>query len=425
MVGNSSRTSSMDRSIPSSLIRRRRLRKTLIWAAVAVAVVGLALWTISSIESTVLASDLRLASVELGSLETTVNAQGRIIPAYEQKINSPISTNVIGIYANAGDTVQAGQALLQLDLQSAETELSKMIDQQQIRNQEAVKQRLNSSTLLAELEMQVSVKEMELNVLKVDVVNEQRLDSLGSGTGDRVRKAQMAYQTAQLELEQLRKRLDNERLLADATGRVDELTLGSYAKDVAEKKRTLDQGRIPAPRDGVLTYIISDLGTNIVAGTCVAVVSDLSHFKVEGEVSESQSNLVSAGSEVTVRVGSDELNGIVTSMEPQASGGVVRFNVALNDQNPRLRPGLRVDLYVSYGYKDKVMRLPIPSGFKGRGEYELFVMDGDNHLVRRHVTLGDSNRDYVEVLSGLKVGDCVAVGDMKQFERVNSLKIKK
>ena len=94
--------------------------------------------------------------------------------------------------------------------------------------------------------------------------------------------------------------------------------------------------------------------------------------------------------------------------------------------NPRakgLRSGLRADLFISYGYKDDVVRLPQGAFFKGPGEYQLFVLDSDSRLQRRKVKLGDSNSSYIEVVSGLEPGDRVTVSDMTDYRNNKSLKL--
>ena len=48
----------------------------------------------------------------------------------------------------------------------------------------------------------------------------------------------------------------------------------------------------------------------------------------------------------------------------------------------------------------------------------------DDELVKRKVQLGDSNFEYVEVLSGLKLGDRVVVSDMNSYKNKNKLKLK-
>ena len=55
----------------------------------------------------------------------------------------------------------------------------------------------------------------------------------------------------------------------------------------------------------------------------------------------------------------------------------------------------------------------------------MFVLDADDHLTRRTVKLGDSNRRYVEVLSGLEPGDRVVVSDMENYRNSKNLKISK
>ena len=52
------------------------------------------------------------------------------------------------------------------------------------------------------------------------------------------------------------------------------------------------------------------------------------------------------------------------------------------------------------------------------------MRDGEGQLVKRKVQLGDSNFEYVEVVSGLKPGDQVVVSDMSQYKNKNKLKLK-
>lgn len=415
----------MDKQISKSQLRRERNTKLMKWGGATLLVVLGVTALIVSLEKGINRRDVQLGAAEQGALETTVNATGRVVPAFEEVINSPVDTRILKVYAQAGDSVEEGAPLLQLDLETAETNYSKLLNERDMRRQELTQLQLNNRTQLSELAMQIEVKQMQVNQLKVEVENERRLDSLGSGTGDRVRQAETAYTTGKLELRQLRERLANEKLRNAAAEKVQSLNVSSFEQDLALMRRTLDQGRIPAPHAGVLTYIANEIGRRITAGEKVAVVSDLSQFKIEGEVAEGSSDRVGVGSEVIVRIGKTELKGTVTNLTPQAKGGVISFTVKLEDpRNPRLRSGLRTELSVSYGYKSSVLRIPNGQYFKGPGEYNLFVKDGDNHLSQRKVRLGDSNRDYVEVLSGLNAGDSVAVSDMEQFNKSKTLKLK-
>ena len=94
------------------------------------------------------------------------------------------------------------------------------------------------------------------------------------------------------------------------------------------------------------------------------------------------------------------------------------------DNNKRLRSGLKTDVYVMNAVKEDVMRIANSSYYVGAGEYELFVADGENQIVKRKVKLGDSNFDYVEVISGLKPGERVVVSDMSNYKNKAKLKVK-
>jgi HlyD family secretion protein len=226
-------------------------------------------------------------------------------------------------------------------------------------------------------------------------------------------------------LEQLRQQYENEKQVKAADLKVKELEFNIFSKGLAEMKRTLEDAQIRSPRKAILTYINNQVGAQVSQGSQVAIVSDLSHFKVEGEIADTYGDRVSAGGKVIVKIGSEKLEGTVSSVTPLSKNGVISFSVQLaNDSHKRLRSGLKTDVYVMNAVKEDVMRIANASYYVGRGDYELFVLDGDNELVKRKIKLGDSNFEYVEVVSGLQPGDQVVVSDMSDFRNKNKLKVK-
>ena len=119
------------------------------------------------------------------------------------------------------------------------------------------------------------------------------------------------------------------------------------------------------------------------------------------------------------------LEGTVSSVTPLSKNGVISFTVQLKDDNNHcLRSGLKTDVYVMNAVKEDVMRMANASFYVGRGEYDLFVRTSDDELVKRKVQLGDSNFEYVEVVSGLQPGDVVVVSDMSSYKNKNKLKMR-
>lgn len=395
------------------------------YGAVAVAVVVVLWGLVTMMRTGVKEKDLVFSTVTEGTIEVSVSASGKVVPAFEEIINSPISTRILEVYRKGGDSVEVGTPILKLDLMSAETDYKKKLDEEQMRSHKLKQLRLSNQTRLNDLEMQVKVSAMKLNRMKVELRNEQYLDSLGSGTTDKVRQAELSYNVAKLEYEQLQQQLANERQVLEAEYQVQELEFSIFRKSLAETKRTLDDAQVRSPRKAILTYINNQIGAQVNQGTQLAVISDLSHFKVEGEIADTYGDRVAAGGRAIVKIGRDKLEGTVSSVTPLSKNGVISFIVQLeDDSNRRLRSGLKTDVYVMNAVKEGVLRIQNGSYYVGRGDYELFVRVGKGELEKRKIQLGDSNFEYVEVVSGLKPGEEVVVSDMSQFKNKKRLTVK-
>ena len=414
----------LDREIPKEVRNKERNKKIIRYGGIGVASVIVISVLISFMRTGVKTKDLVFSTVDKGTIEVSVSASGKVVPAFEEIINSPINTRIVEIYKKGGDSVDIGTPILKLDLQSVETDYKKLLDEEQMRSYKLNQLRVNNQTKLNDLAMKIKVSAMQLNRKKVELRNEQYLDSLGSGTTDKVRQAELSYNVAQLEYEQLKQQYDNEKEVLAAEYKVQELDFSIFRKGLAEMKRTLDDAQIRSPRKAILTYINNQIGAQVSQGSQLAVISDLSHFKVEGEIADTYGDRVAAGGKAIVKIGSEKLEGTVSSVTPLSKNGVISFTVQLNeDNNRRLRSGLKTDVYVMNAVKEDVMRIANASYYVGRGEYELFVRNSDKEIVKRKVQLGDSNFEFVEVASGLQPGDQVVVSDMSNYKNKNKLKL--
>ena len=415
----------MDREIPKEVRNKERNKKIIRFSAIGIiGIVGISL-LISLLRTGVQKKDLVLSTVDKGTIEVSVSASGKVVPAFEEIINSPINTRIVEVYRKGGDSVDVGTPILKLDLQSTETDYKKLLDEEQMKRYKLDQAQVNSQTKLSDMAMQIKVSEMKLARMKVELRNEQYLDSLGAGTTDKVRQAELSYNTSRLELEHLKQQYANEKQVAAADLKVLELDLNMFRKGLAEMKRTLNDAQIRSPRKAILTYINNQIGAQIPQGGQVAIISDLSHFKVDGEIADTYGDRVAAGGKAIVKVGSEKLEGTVSSVTPLSKNGVISFSVQLKeDNNKRLRSGLKTDVYVMNAVKEDVLRIANASYYVGRGEYDLFVMTSDDEIVKRKVQLGDSNFEFVEVVSGLNPGDKVVVSDMTNYKNKNKLKVK-
>ncbi len=372
----------MDRKIPKEVLRKERNIKFIKLGAVILASVIAIAVVISLLRESINLKNIQLSTVDTGTIEVSVSASGKVVPAFEETIITPIESRIVEVYKKAGDSVDVGTPLVKLDLQSIETDYRKMLDELQMRQYRLEQQRIKNNSTLSNTEMQLKVNDMQIDKMQVEVRNERYLDSIGAGTTDKVRETELSYNVAKLEQEQARKKFENDKQVAGSELRVQELELEIF------------------------------------------ILSDLSHFKIDGEIADSYGDRISTGNKVVVRIGSEELTGVVSSVTPLSKNGVIQFSVQLeDDSHSRLRSGLKTDVYVMNAVKDDVMRIANGPYYSGPGTYELFMMNG-NSLERRKVQLGESNYEFVEVMSGLKPGDRVVVSDMSQYRNKSKLKMK-
>ena len=243
-----------------------------------------------------------------------------------------------------------------------------------------------------------------------------------------MRQAELSYHVGQLQLDEDEQKYINEQALADADLKVKELEMEIFRKSLSEARRTLEDARIRSPRKATLTYVNNVVGDQVQQGSRVAIVSDLSHFKVEGEIADAYADRIAVGYRAVVKIGRDRFDGTVSDMTPLSKNGVISFTVQLeDDHHPRLRSGLKTDVYVMNAIKDDVFRIANASFYTEKGEYELFVVGGGgsaNRLFKRKVLLGESNFEYVEVVDGLQPGDEVVISNMSDYWDKDELKLK-
>ena len=80
----------MDRAIPKEEIRRRRIGLALrVGVAVAV-VIGAVAWIVGRLQTGVKQKSLVFYTVDSGTIEMGVSAYGKVVPAFEERITSPV-----------------------------------------------------------------------------------------------------------------------------------------------------------------------------------------------------------------------------------------------------------------------------------------------------------------------------------------------
>lgn len=414
----------MDRKLSEEEKKRKAAVRAARAVAAVVVIVSLMTAAVLMLRPGVDLAEMELSRAGYGDLDISLGAVGSVVPYYEEVITSPIQTKILEVYRKSGDVVSRGDTIMKLDLSSANVDFLADMDDIEIRKCKLEQYRTSFESNLKDIEMQIRIDEMQLRRMEAQLENEHYLDSIGASTKDKVKQRELEYEVAKLQFEQLKLKRENMENVARSDMKVYELEYKIALDRFSIKNKMLGEAQIVAPRNATLSWVNDQIGTNVSLGSQLAILSDLSRFKVNAEISDSYAGKFNVGDRVSVRIGETELSGSVANIVPAVSNGMVLFTVLLDDNmNAALRPGLRVDVFVVNSVRQNVLKIANRSYYSGAGEYELWVvMDG--RLVRRDVVLGESSADEVEVIDGIKEGETVVVSSMSRFRDKDEIRIR-
>lgn len=414
----------MDREIPKSERRAQLIKKLAIYFCIAIVIAvagrGIYVWSRSSVK----ADELKLSTVTRGDIETTVSASAKISPAFEEIITSPISARVMEVYHRPGDRIEAGTPLLRLDIAGARTDYENRLDALAKSRLSLEQLRGNIRIKLSDLAMRIKVAEMKVRRLEAELAGERYLDSIGSGTADRVREVEFSLKSERLSLEQLRQQYENENSASLTDIRIKQLDIEISEKEIAMMRRNLADAEIRSPRLATVTEIVDQIGSQVGAGSQVARIADLGHYKITAEAPDGYAGQIALGCRTHMRIKGTDIEGSVVNISPTSANGMISFSVTPDcDSLKVLRPGLKADIYVSSGLCADVLRITNAPFYTQPGAYTVYVLQGDE-LVRRNVQLGRASYDLVEVVSGLEEGDIIVTNDLSRFKGAPTIRVK-
>jgi HlyD family secretion protein len=412
----------MDRDITHEAKRRNLRRIAIALVAVTAAASSLAA-TVEWLRPSLDRNDVLLARVGRGSVEATLQASGTVVPLVEQVVSSPVEARVLRVGRRAGATVRAGDELLTLDTGAARLDLERLGDRVSLEQSENEQLRLRLDENIESLRAQLEQKKLDAEIVHYTATQKQKLRSEGLTADADALAAQAIARKTDIELRQLQdqlRRAEQTRIAQLAAAR-NELT--SAIRDREESRRQLDLAMLRADRDGVLTWVVPEVGATVRRGDVVARIADLSAYRVVASISDVHASRIGPGMRAWVKLDGETLGGVVDSVDPRIESGVMKFSVTLDaPAHARLRNNLRADVLVVTGRRSDT--LVVRRGALGRSSAShAFVLRGDT-LVRVPVRFGLGGDETIEITDGLAAGDQVAINDMTDYEDIDTVRIK-
>lgn len=407
---------------------RRKKRKTgLIVAIVLGGMVVLAIVMMQLRDSKKEGTAVEVTPVATRTIVQTVVATGMIDPETQVKISSEVSGEIIYLGVKEGDTVQKGQVLVRINRDAilAQREQAQAAVEGALARQESAK-----ATLIRN---QQELKRVE-QLFEKNLSTAQ--DKENAETQVRIAVAEQGAAMHQVEQQQASLRQTDESL----------------------KKTT-----IVAPISGTVTKLNSKVGEKVVGaiqmtGTEIMTIADLSVIEAVVDVSETDVVEVSIGDTAEIEVDAipqRKFMAVVSQIanSPKQSGAgtneqLTNFEVRVRfiDPDERLRPGMTATATIQTAKENGVLSVPIQSvttrterntldsALKAAEENDnirnlslekkkddrpqpiVFLKHGDS-AVARPVETGIRDDQYIQIKSGVSIGDTVVSGSYKAISK--------
>jgi HlyD family secretion protein len=410
----------MDRQLNPTEKNKTRYRRALqiaLWLAV---LAGLWLGLRSLLRQSVEADRFYTSTAERGEVEYRLTATGIVTPASEREINAPVNTEIKSVHKTAGAVVKSGELILELDQEYTRLEYERLADELELRRNNVDKLKLQFDKDLRELAYRDQIKGLELEELSAQVKAQKRLKNVGGAADEEVEKAELALKIATLEKRMMENDLEYRKSVNNAEKKGLELEYAIQQKRLSELRRKLDETEVRAPGPGVLTWVKEDIGRTVIAGQPLVRIADLARYRVEASASDRNAASVKTGAEIKVRIGERYLSGRVSHVAPAMENNTVKFMVSLDEPGDQiLRPNLRVEVFLILERRQDALRVKNGPAFSGGIKQDVFVVDDKGRAVKRNVTVGLNNGEFVEISSGLREGERVIISDVETFKHLD------
>ncbi|WP_018151710.1 efflux RND transporter periplasmic adaptor subunit [Leeia oryzae] len=373
--------------------------KTLRFGALAIVLAGLGYWGKQYFAPANPAPDYTTAIVTRADIENTVLATGTVEALKQVSVGAQVSGQLKSLKVALGEQVKAGQLIAEIDSVTQQNTLK------------------NAEASLANTRAQLMSKEASMLLAQRAFRRQQVLLSEDATAVSDHESAEASLKMAQADVAALKASVQE----------------GEIAVETA--KANLGYTRILAPMDGIVVAVVTKEGQTVNANQSAPTIiklAKLDQVTIKAEISEADVIHVKSGQKVYFTIlGQPDKRyySVIREIEPaptsissdsatsstSSTSSAVYYNALLEVPNPghQFRIDMTAQVYVVLADARKV--LTVPASALGQrqpdGSYLVKVMGREKEVSSRRIRIGINNRVSVEVVSGLKEGEQIILGD--------------
>ena len=430
---------------------------------------------------TTTATNVSVYKIKKTDISSTVNYAGTLTAAESVSISAKVGANALGVNVAEGDYVNAGDVLLELDktdLQSAyrqahsayssavagyntvtkssTVQATSQVNQALASAQTAYEQaKSNYDREKALFENASNIKlatqgyedaksnynrikqlfdmggasQVELDSARSALLNaEENLKTVQATQSAAFDAARAALSNAENNLKSAKQNIGLTETANKSSVETASASLQSAATALDIASNNLANCTVRSPISGYVSKCNVSKGQLVSPGIEIFVVTNADMVDAEINVTESVIAYMQIGGEASVAIPSakkDGIKGVITGVNPvkDPMTGLYTVKVSIDNSDDELKVGMLCDVELVLSELHDIIKVPSEALIINDNEYFVYIAEG-NKAKKVKVTIGISDEEYTEIISGLKFGDSVIVSGKDYLsEKNNDIKI--
>lgn len=336
--------------------------------------------------------------VSRGDIEDTVLANGLLQASTLVNVGAQVSGQIKSLAVELGQEVKAGDLIAQIDSLTQQNTLKE------------------AQASLKNIDAQLRAKQAQIKQARLEFTRQKNMLADDASSQADYESAEATLTIYQAELEELRSQREQAEISVDSA------------------KVDLGYTTILAPIDGTVVYTAVEAGQTVNSNQSTPTIVELAKLDtmtIKAEISEADVIKVKPGQQVyfsilgrpnhryratlrAIEPGPTSMDGDDTNMTSNDEDAIY-YNGLFDVANPQhtLRIGMTAQVSIILNRAENTLLVPAQILRRvdgGADKYQVPVLDSNNQLQYRDVTVGINNKVNAQILSGLKENEQVVIG---------------
>lgn len=365
------------------------------------------------------------------NIVSSISSNGKVEPISATVIRAQSDTFVERLHVSEGQNVKKGQLLLELNVKEAAAQLAQaksrlLLAQDALRAAKAGGRADEAARVSGDL----AKAQADRDRLQRNHDSLERLLAQGAATKDELATNDLALLKAQSEVTRLtaaKQEFDRQAGLDSSRGL---LSVQQAQSDVAVLEDKVRQGKIYASADGTVYSMPVRAGDFVKTGDLLLEMADLHKVRVRVFIDEPEMGALEVGLPVKItwdalpeRVWQGATETVPKQVVARGARSVGEMLCSVQNEKLELLPNTNVNVLIHSKERQNVVAVPRGAVESEAGQKFVFLVRqsvGKSTLEKRLIQVGIADSINYEVLSGLQVGDVVALpGDVDLKDGMN------